>query len=98
MAATDIPVRDDYRYFVDITTRWQDNDIYGHVNNVVYYAYFDTAANHLLIREGGLGHAGHGQGIGDAQDPGEQGDHRDRRTDLVQHQKTAFRLATARLS
>lgn len=54
MAATDIPQRDDYRYFVDITTRWQDNDIYGHVNNVVYYAYFDTAANHLLIREGGL--------------------------------------------
>ncbi len=54
MAATDIPRRDDYRYFVDITTRWQDNDIYGHVNNVVYYAYFDTAANHLLIREGGL--------------------------------------------
>lgn len=54
MAKTDIPLRDDYRYFVDITTRWQDNDIYGHVNNVVYYSYFDTAANHLLIREGGL--------------------------------------------
>lgn len=54
MASTDIPLRDDYRYFVDITTRWQDNDIYGHVNNVVYYSYFDTAANHLLIREGGL--------------------------------------------
>jgi len=54
MAATDIPRRDDYRYFADITTRWQDNDIYGHVNNVVYYAYFDTAANHLLISEGGL--------------------------------------------
>ncbi len=54
MAATDIPCRDDYRYFVDITSRWQDNDIYGHVNNVVYYSYFDTAANHLLIHEGGL--------------------------------------------
>lgn len=54
MAAVEIPVRDDYRYFVDITTRWQDNDIYGHVNNVVYYSYFDTAANHLLIHEGGL--------------------------------------------
>ena len=52
--AADIPQRGDYRYFVDITTRWQDNDVYGHVNNVVYYAYFDTAANHLLIREGGL--------------------------------------------
>lgn len=54
MANTEIPLRDEYRYFVDITTRWQDNDIYGHVNNVVYYSYFDTAANHLLIREGGL--------------------------------------------
>ena len=54
MAGNELPQRDDYRYFVDITTRWQDNDIYGHVNNVVYYSYFDTAANHLLIREGGL--------------------------------------------
>ena len=54
MAAIDIPTRDQYGYFVDITTRWQDNDIYGHVNNVVYYSYFDTAANHLLIHEGGL--------------------------------------------
>ncbi len=49
-----VPVRDDYRYFVGITTRWQDNDVYGHINNVVYYSYFDTAANHLLIHEGGL--------------------------------------------
>jgi len=31
-----------------------DNDVYGHVNNVVYYSYFDTAANHYLIHEGGL--------------------------------------------
>lgn len=54
MAAVGIPLRDEYRYFVDITTRWQDNDVYGHVNNVVYYSYFDSAANHLLIREGGL--------------------------------------------
>ena len=44
----------DYRYFVPITTRWMDNDIYGHVNNVTYYSYFDTVANHFLIREGGL--------------------------------------------
>ncbi|MNN13947.1 hypothetical protein D3C81_1269960 [compost metagenome] len=51
-----------------------------------------------LGRENGLGHAGYGQGIGDAQDAGEQGDHHDRRTDLAQHQKVAFRLATARLS
>jgi acyl-CoA thioester hydrolase len=43
-----------YRYFVPITTRWADNDIYGHVNNVAYYSYFDTAANHYLIHEGGL--------------------------------------------
>lgn len=46
--------RDDYRYFLPITTRWMDNDIYGHVNNVVYYSYFDTIANHFLIKEGGL--------------------------------------------
>ncbi|OBA91931.1 thioesterase [Mycobacteriaceae bacterium 1482268.1] len=44
----------DYRYFLPITTRWMDNDLYGHVNNVTYYSYFDTVANHFLIREGGL--------------------------------------------
>ena len=43
-----------YRYFLDIATRWMDNDIYGHVNNVTYYSYFDTIANHFLIQEGGL--------------------------------------------
>jgi acyl-CoA thioester hydrolase len=43
-----------YRYFLPITTRWGDNDVYGHVNNVTYYSYFDTVANHYLIREGGL--------------------------------------------
>ncbi|PRC44959.1 thioesterase, partial [Mycobacterium sp. ITM-2017-0098] len=43
-----------YRYFLPITTRWMDNDAYGHVNNVTYYSYFDTVANHFLIREGGL--------------------------------------------
>ena len=37
-----------------ITTRWEDNDIYGHINNVVYYSYFDTAANQYLIEQGGL--------------------------------------------
>ncbi len=46
--------RDAYRWFCPITTRWHDNDIYGHVNNVTYYSYFDTAANQFLIREGGL--------------------------------------------
>lgn len=46
--------RADYRYFLPITTRWMDNDLYGHVNNVVYYSYFDTIANHFLITRGGL--------------------------------------------
>ena len=46
--------RNDYHYFVPITTRWKDNDIYGHVNNVTYYAYFDTVANQYLIEQGGL--------------------------------------------
>jgi acyl-CoA thioester hydrolase len=48
------PTRADYRYFQPITTRWMDNDLYGHVNNVTYYSYFDTVANHFLIHEGGL--------------------------------------------
>ena len=37
-----------------LTTRWADNDVYGHVNNVTYYAYFDSIINLFLIREGGL--------------------------------------------
>jgi acyl-CoA thioester hydrolase len=37
-----------------ITTRWSDNDIYGHVNNVTYYSYFDTVVNHYLIYQGKL--------------------------------------------
>ncbi len=43
-----------YPYFLSIPTRWMDNDIYGHVNNVVYLSYFDTAVNEHLIRAGGL--------------------------------------------
>ncbi len=43
-----------YRHFLSIPTRWMDNDVYGHVNNVVYYSYFDTVINEYLIREGGL--------------------------------------------
>jgi acyl-CoA thioester hydrolase len=43
-----------YRYFVPVPTRWMDNDPYGHVNNVVYYAFFDTVINRYLIAEGGL--------------------------------------------
>ena len=38
--------------FVPIATRWSDNDVYGHVNNVAYYSYFDTAVNALLIEAG----------------------------------------------
>lgn len=47
-------LRRDYKHFQPITTRWHDNDIYGHVNNVVYYGFFDTAVNHYLIQQGGL--------------------------------------------
>lgn len=54
MAKTEVPGRSDYRWFTPITTRWSDNDIYGHVNNVVYYSYFDSVANRYLIDRGGL--------------------------------------------
>ena len=47
-------VRAAYPAFLAIATRWMDNDTYGHVNNVVYYAYFDTVVNEHLIRAGGL--------------------------------------------
>ncbi len=43
-----------YPHFLTIPTRWMDNDIYGHVNNVVYYSYFDTVINGYLIDPGGL--------------------------------------------
>ncbi|XP_043562302.1 uncharacterized protein LOC122558037 isoform X2 [Chiloscyllium plagiosum] len=43
-----------YPYFLPIQTRWQDNDQYGHVNNIVYHGYFDTLINHYLIRYCGL--------------------------------------------
>ncbi len=46
--------RGDYPHFHVITTRWMDNDLYGHVNNVVYYSFFDTVINQYLIRAGGL--------------------------------------------
>jgi acyl-CoA thioester hydrolase len=48
------PTRTDYKIFYPKSTRWSDNDIYGHVNNVIYYSYFDTAINRYLIEEGGL--------------------------------------------
>jgi acyl-CoA thioester hydrolase len=48
------PTRAAYPHFSPIATRWMDNDVYGHVNNVIYYAYFDTVINRYLIEEGGL--------------------------------------------
>ena len=51
--------RADYKAFRSITSRWADNDIYGHVNNVVYYSWFDTAVNGFLVEQGALDiHAG----------------------------------------
>ncbi|HEX8166172.1 MAG TPA: thioesterase family protein [Beijerinckiaceae bacterium] len=44
--------RADFRLFRPLATRWMDNDVYGHVNNVVYYSYFDTAVNGWLVAEG----------------------------------------------
>ncbi len=46
--------RDAYKAFRTIATRWMDNDAYGHVNNVVYYSWFDTAVNAHLIEQGAL--------------------------------------------
>ena len=48
------PTRADYPHTQRIDTRWMDNDAYGHVNNVVYYSYFDTVINRVLIADGGL--------------------------------------------
>src|SRR5215469_14957632 len=56
-AATPRPepeARTAYHYFRRIPTRWMDNDVYGHVNNVVYYSYFDTVVNAFLVHEGEL--------------------------------------------
>jgi acyl-CoA thioester hydrolase len=49
-----MPKRSDFPVFRGITTRWMDNDSYGHVNNVVYYAWFDTTVNAFLIEQGVL--------------------------------------------
>jgi acyl-CoA thioester hydrolase len=54
-----LTARADYPHRLEIPTRWNDNDVYGHVNNVEYYGYFDTVINQYLITEGGLDiHAG----------------------------------------
>ena len=56
--------RADYPHLLEIPTRWNDNDVYGHVNNVEYYAFFDTVINAWLIAEGGLDiHAGETIGL-----------------------------------
>ena len=47
-------LRDGYPHMLVIPTRWMDNDVYGHVNNVVYYSYFDTVVNGYLISSGAL--------------------------------------------
>ncbi len=49
-----LPTRADYRVFRGMATRWMDNDVYGHVNNVVFYSYFDTAVNAYLIEATGV--------------------------------------------
>ena len=54
MVARQVVVRSDYAVFYPVSTRWVDNDIYGHVNNAVYYTYFDSAVNQYLIEQGEL--------------------------------------------
>lgn len=54
MSRAEAPSRADYAAFRTITTRWMDNDVYGHVNNVVYYSFFDTAVNGWLMDRGVL--------------------------------------------
>ena len=52
--STDLPALADFPHRRAIPTRWKDNDVYGHVNNVEYYSYFDTVINAWLVEEGGL--------------------------------------------
>lgn len=54
MTRTIAESRNAYRHFRAIPTRWADNDVYGHVNNVVYYSYFDTVVNQYLVEQGAL--------------------------------------------
>ena len=54
MARPEPETRGRYKAFVSITTRWMDNDVYKHVNNVVYYSFFDTAVNEYMVRAGVL--------------------------------------------
>ncbi|MBU8545587.1 acyl-CoA thioesterase [Roseomonas sp. CGMCC 1.13459] len=54
MMKTPRPNRSDFRFFLDIPTRWMDNDIYGHINNVTYYSYFDTVVARFLLDSGAI--------------------------------------------
>lgn len=54
MGTEDIGRKTEYPHLLTIPTRWMDNDVYGHVNNVVYYSYFDTVVNRYLIDRGVL--------------------------------------------
>jgi acyl-CoA thioester hydrolase len=63
MAATERPVLTEYLFHSPLTTRWSDNDLYGHINNVAYYNYFDSVINLYLIEVGGLDIL-HGAAIG----------------------------------
>ena len=55
--------RDGFAIFYSLNTRWADNDIYGHINNVAYYAFFDSVVNRFLIEEGGM-RPGHDNVVG----------------------------------
>jgi acyl-CoA thioester hydrolase len=54
MSKTEPANRQRFPHFLAITTRWMDNDVYSHVNNVNYYSYFDTVVNEYMLREGVL--------------------------------------------
>jgi acyl-CoA thioester hydrolase len=54
MARETALTRATFPHFLEITTRWMDNDVYGHINNVVYYSFFDTVVNRYLIDNGAI--------------------------------------------
>lgn len=54
MSERTVETRDRYFHFLPIQTRWNDNDVYGHVNNMVYYGYFDSVVSGFLVTHGGL--------------------------------------------
>ena len=54
MTKPEPPLREHYPATVQISTRWNDNDVYGHVHNIIYYSWFDTAVNQYLIQSGAL--------------------------------------------